>query len=127
MGALRRRPLAALTGSFWLSAFVAAFAPSSIGYQDLAAYLARQPGVSERWHDYLIASPFGTVHAATFSFSRPIGTTLSEPIGARTCKAIWPASTEGKKLAPRNGARPNDSTTKARHPARSVLRRERAD
>src|ERR1700757_709805 len=81
MGALRRRPLAAFTGSFWLSAFVAAFAPSSIGYQDLAAYLARQPGVSERWHDYLIASPFGTVHAATFSFSRPIGTTLSETGG----------------------------------------------
>jgi Cell Wall Hydrolase len=83
MVALRRRPLAALTGSFWLSALVAALAPSSIGYQDLAAYLARQPGVSERWRVHLIASPFGTIHAATFSFSRPIGTTLSEPIGAR--------------------------------------------
>ena len=95
MVALRRRPPAAFTGSFWLSAFVAAFAPSSIGYQDLAAYLARQPGVSERWHDYLIASPFGTVHAATFSFSRPIGTTLSEPIGARTV-ALDPRSLDVK-------------------------------
>ena len=97
MVALRRRPLAAFTGSFWLSAFVAAFAPSSIGYQDLAAYLARQPGVSERWHDYLIASPFGTVHAATFSFSRPIGTTLSEPIGARTV-ALDPRSLDVKSI-----------------------------
>src|SRR6516164_4401131 len=84
MVALHRRPLAAFTGSFWLSALVAVLVPSSIGYQDLAAYLARQPGVSERWRDHLIASPFGTIHAATFSFSRPIGTTLSEPIGAQT-------------------------------------------
>ncbi len=84
MVALRRRPPAAFTGSFWLSALVAVLVPNSIGYQDLAAYLARQPGVSERWRDHLIASPFGTIHAATFSFSRPIGTTLSEPMGART-------------------------------------------
>jgi hypothetical protein len=84
MVALRRRPPAAFTGSFWLSALIVVLAPTSIGYQDLAAYLARQPGVSERWRDHLIASPFGTIHAATFSFSRPIGTTLSEPIGAST-------------------------------------------
>src|SRR4029077_10621158 len=84
MVALRNRPLAAFTGSFWFSALCAVLAPTSIGYQDLAAYLARQPGVSERWRDHLIASPFGTIHAATFSFSRPIGTTLSEPIGTQT-------------------------------------------
>ena len=84
MVALRNRPLAAFTGSFWFSALCAVLAPTSIGYQDLAAYLARQPGVSERWRDHLIASPFGTIHAATFSFSRPIGTTLSEPVGAQT-------------------------------------------
>jgi hypothetical protein len=84
MVALRNRPLAAFTGSFWFSALCAVLAPTSIGYQDLAAYLAGQPGVSERWRDHLIASPFGTIHAATFSFSRPIGTTLSEPVGAQT-------------------------------------------
>ena len=84
MLALRSRPIAAVSGPFWLSAFCAALAPTSIGYQDLAALLARQPGVSERWRDHLIASPFGTIHAATFSFSRPIGTAMSEPIGAQT-------------------------------------------
>src|ERR1700728_4947548 len=84
MVALRDRPLAAFSVSFWLSALCAALAPTSIGYQDLAAYLARQPGVSERWRDHLIASPFGTIHAATFSFSRPIGTTVSEPVDAQT-------------------------------------------
>ncbi len=83
MVALRTRPTGASSGPFWLSAFCVAFMPTSIGYQDLAAFFARQPGVSERWHDHLIASPFGTIHAATFSFSRPIGTELPEPFGAQ--------------------------------------------
>ena len=83
LSALRNRPVAAFTGPFWLSAFCAALAPTSVGYQDLAAFLLRQPGVSERWRDHLIASPFGTIHAATFSFSRPIGTAMSEPIDAQ--------------------------------------------
>ena len=60
-----------------------ALVPASIGHQDLAAFFARQPGVSQRWRDHLIASPFGTIHAATFSFSRPIGTAIPEPVGAQ--------------------------------------------
>ncbi len=80
--ALRSRPIAAFSGPFWFSALCAALVPTSVGYQDLAAFLARQPGVSQRWRDHLIASPFGTIHAATFSFSRPIGTAMSEPIDA---------------------------------------------
>jgi spore germination cell wall hydrolase CwlJ-like protein len=79
MLALRSLPIAGFSGSFWLSALCTAFAPTSIGYQDLTALLARQQGISERWHAHLIASPFGTIHAATFSFSRPIGTTMPEP------------------------------------------------
>jgi Cell Wall Hydrolase len=84
MVALRSRSIAAFSGPFWLSALCAALAPTTIGYQDLAALLARQPGISERWRDHMIASPFGTIHAATFSFSRPIGTAMSEPVGAET-------------------------------------------
>ena len=103
MVALRSRPLAAVTGSFWFSALCAALAPTSIGYQDLAAYLAQQPGVSERWRDHLIASPFGTIHAATFSFSRPIGTTLSEPAGAQTVN-LDPRSLDVKVWFGNNGS-----------------------
>ena len=66
---------------FWLSAFCAALMPTSIGYQDLAALFARQPGVSQRWREHLIASPFGTIEAATFSYGRPIGTTMPQPPG----------------------------------------------
>jgi hypothetical protein len=82
MLALRNRSIVAFSGPFWLSALCVAFAPTTTGYQDLAAFLARQPGISERWRDHLIASPFGTIHAATFTFSRPIGTAMSEPSGA---------------------------------------------
>ena len=82
MVALRTRALGAFSfAPFWLSAFGAALAPTTIGYQDLAALLARQSGVSERWREHLIGSPFGTIHAATFSFARPIGTDLPEPTG----------------------------------------------
>jgi spore germination cell wall hydrolase CwlJ-like protein len=53
-------------------------APLQIGPQDLASLLARQPGVGERWREHLVGSPFATLHAATFNFPRPIGTTIPE-------------------------------------------------
>ncbi len=56
----------------------AAFAllPSQIGLQDLGALLARQPGVAARARAYLITSPFGTIHAATFIMPQPLGTAM---------------------------------------------------
>ena len=53
--------------------------PSTIGFQDLGALLARQPAVAERWREHLIASPFGTIHAATFSLPSPLGTAIPHP------------------------------------------------
>jgi len=41
--------------------------------------LARQPAVAKRWRQHVIASPFGTIHAATFSMPRPIGTAIPHP------------------------------------------------
>lgn len=77
MSAYRRRePTKA-----WLVAFaVAVFAlvPTDTGFQDIAGLLARQPGVKESWQKHAIASPFGTIHAATFSFSRPVGAQAPE-------------------------------------------------
>jgi len=103
MVALRVRPLVVFAGPFWFSALCAALAPTSVGYQDLAAFLARQPGVSERWREHLIASPFGTIHAATFSFSRPIGTTMSEAAGAQTVN-VDPRSLDVKVWFGNNGS-----------------------
>lgn len=80
MLALRNRLVVAFSGPFWLSALCVGLAPTTIGYHDPAALVARQPDTADRWRD-LTTSPFGTVHAAMFSFSRPIGTTTLEPAG----------------------------------------------
>jgi hypothetical protein len=66
------------TARFWFSAFCIGLMPTSIGYQDLASLIARQHGASTSWH--LIASPLGTVQAATFSYTRPIGTAIPQPL-----------------------------------------------
>ncbi len=60
---------------FWLSASCAALMPTSIGYQDLAALMAREHAPASQWH--LIISP---VQAATFSYSRPIGSAIPQPL-----------------------------------------------
>jgi Cell Wall Hydrolase len=82
MAASRVWMMGASPAPFWFSAFFLALMPTSIGYQDLAALLAQQPGVSQNWRDHLIASPFGTIERATFSYGRPIGTSV--PLGYQT-------------------------------------------
>jgi len=84
MAASRVRIMGASSAPFWFSAFFLALMPTSIGYQDIAALLAQQPGVSQRWRDHLIASPFGTIERATFSYGRPIGTSVPDPLGYQT-------------------------------------------
>jgi len=60
-------------------AVVLAAPPTQIGFQDLGALLARQPAVAMRWRQHVVASPFGTIHAATFSMPQPIGTSIPHP------------------------------------------------
>ncbi|MGZ5804358.1 MAG: cell wall hydrolase [Xanthobacteraceae bacterium] len=53
--------------------------PTAIGLQDIASLLAQQPFVSERVRQNLfVASTFGTIHAATYEFARPIGTEVPQ-------------------------------------------------
>ena len=68
---VRLRPANLATGAAW---FMMASLPAPIGYQDFAAFIARQPAVGEHLRKHLIASPFGTIHAATFSLPQPVGT-----------------------------------------------------
>jgi len=75
---------ASYSAPFWLSAFCIALMPTSIGYQDLAALVAHRPAIAADWRDHLIASPFGTIEPATYSYSRPIGTSIPEPLGYQT-------------------------------------------
>jgi spore germination cell wall hydrolase CwlJ-like protein len=64
---------------FGLSVLVMGLMPRSIGYQDLVALMARQSEVSQRARAHMMASPFGTIHAATFSFPQPVGTQIPDP------------------------------------------------
>jgi hypothetical protein len=81
MAASRVRVMGASSAPFWFSAFLLALMPTSVGYQDLATLFAQQPGVSQRWREHLIASPFGTIEPETFTYGRPIGTSIPEPLG----------------------------------------------
>lgn len=62
-----------------IGALVLTLLPSTIAFQDLGALLARQPAVAARARAHMIASPFGTIHAAMFSLPRPVGTAIPEP------------------------------------------------
>lgn len=78
MSVMQNRPKGAPIASFGFALLVFGFLPSDTGYQDIAAYLARQSGAAERPHKQPGASPFGAIHAATFSFPRPIGSSIPE-------------------------------------------------
>src|SRR6266567_2187494 len=73
MNVLRNQPKGARFASFGLGLCVFALMPTEIGYQDIASLLARQPGVAERWQKRVFSAA-GSIHVATFSFGRPIGT-----------------------------------------------------
>jgi spore germination cell wall hydrolase CwlJ-like protein len=74
------RPKGVLSAPFGLSIFVFALAPNEIGRQDVASLIARQPAITAHWRQHVRASAFGTIHKATFSFSRPVGTAMPQPL-----------------------------------------------
>ncbi|CAN5115358.1 cell wall hydrolase [soil metagenome] len=57
--------------------------PTEIGYQDLASLLARQPGVAERWQEYIFASSRRMLQVASFNLPRPMGTRTPEAASYR--------------------------------------------
>jgi spore germination cell wall hydrolase CwlJ-like protein len=78
MSVLRNRPKGVGSASFGLGLCVFALIPTEIGYQDIASLLARQPGVAERWQKRVFSSA-STIQLATYSFGRPIGTSIPRP------------------------------------------------
>jgi hypothetical protein len=57
--------------------------PTEIGYQDIAALLARQPGAAERWQQQTFGSSRKNLQVASFNLPRPIGTNLPETASVR--------------------------------------------
>jgi len=75
MSVKRNRPKGARFAPFGLGLCVFALIPTEIGYQDIASLLARQPGVAERWQKRVFSAA-STIQLATYSFGRPIGTSV---------------------------------------------------
>ena len=73
MSVLRNHPKGAQFASFGIGLLVFALMPRETGYQDIGSLLARQPGVAERWQKQVFSAASST-QLATYSFSRPIGT-----------------------------------------------------
>jgi spore germination cell wall hydrolase CwlJ-like protein len=76
MSASRHRPKGGGRRTFGLVIFSLAMMPTPVGLQDLAALIARQSAMSDRWRQYVRVTPFGTVQAATFSFPQPLGSLI---------------------------------------------------
>jgi spore germination cell wall hydrolase CwlJ-like protein len=75
MSVMRNRPKGARFASFGLGLCIFSLMPTELGYQDIASLLARQPGVAERWQKRVF-SAVSTIQIATYSFGRPIGTSI---------------------------------------------------
>jgi hypothetical protein len=54
-------------------------APTQAGFADVAALIASRPSAPEPIRERLVASPFGTIHAALFAFPRPAGADVPRP------------------------------------------------
>jgi spore germination cell wall hydrolase CwlJ-like protein len=65
------RPRGGFRALFSLCVVAAGLMPTMVGRQDLAALIAQRP-IVQHWHSHNIASPFGTIEAATFSMPVPI-------------------------------------------------------
>jgi spore germination cell wall hydrolase CwlJ-like protein len=53
--------------------------PNQIGFQDLGALIASQPGVSQRWRAYAFGPTHATTGVARLDMPRPIGTAIPKP------------------------------------------------
>lgn len=74
---LRNHPKGARFASFGIGLCIFALMPRETGYQDIASLLARQPGVAERWQKQVFTAA-SSIQLATYSFSRPIGTSVPQ-------------------------------------------------
>jgi spore germination cell wall hydrolase CwlJ-like protein len=77
MSVMRNRPKGARIAFFGLVLLIFALSPTEIGYQDIASLLAQQPGVAERWQKRVFSAVSG-IQLATYSFGRPIGTSMPQ-------------------------------------------------
>ena len=95
MSVVRNQPKGARFASFGLGLCIFALMPSQIGYQDLASLLARQPGVAELWQKRVFSAA-ASIQLATYSFARPIGTSVPESVTYRLASLTRESSATGE-------------------------------
>src|SRR3954471_7269498 len=79
MVASRKRPKGGVT-AFGLGLISFVLIPNELGYQELAALIARQP-VAERATKPVIPSTLGPIHLANLNMPRPVGAAVPAPLG----------------------------------------------
>ena len=99
MSVLRNHPKGARFASFGIGLCIFALMPRETGYQDIASLLARQPGVAER-RQKQVFSAASSIQLATYSFSRPIGTSVPQSAMVRL------ASLDGRDVTGAIGRNP---------------------
>jgi len=108
------------TGWFWLGAICVALAPTSFGSDDIAGLFAQRGAPQHHLHEHLIASPFGTIEPAIFSYGvQPVGTAIPRP------PAIVPIKFDPRALAAIDWAMPADPRSHLVYP--SVNRNRKGD
>jgi hypothetical protein len=83
--------------------------PTTLGYHDVATVLLPRPSVAHAFVGHLIASPFGTIEPARYTYARPIGTAMPPPPGYQL--ASFDPDSAGAKIWPIE--RPLDETPAA--------------
>ena len=87
------RPSGVLAGTFGVGILTFLLLPSEVGYQDLAALIARDVASVERPQKTSLASPFGTIHVANLNLPQPIGSSI-KPSLDYTLAALDPSNAE---------------------------------
>src|SRR5262245_54667030 len=83
MDSSRSGPKGVTIVPFGLTAVMLIVVPINAGHQDVGVAMAGVPDQAQLRRQALIASPFGTIHASTFSLPRPVGTAMPEPPAVR--------------------------------------------
>jgi spore germination cell wall hydrolase CwlJ-like protein len=118
-----------MLGPFGLAVALFVLSSTRIGYQDIASLLAGQPSVSHRWRQHVFSPPVGAIHAATFTFPRPLGSSIPEAVTALLSNAES-AARETNEAPPTGfqlasyGASPVDVVASIRRAPTALLERE---
>ena len=75
------RPSGVLAGTFGVGILTFLLLPSEVGYQDLAALIARDAATVERSQKHSRVSALGAMHASNLNLPQPVGSGIQPSLG----------------------------------------------